>query len=167
MISDCKKSTCTIGAKKYSHILQIDTFNCYRYRLITIDIGLWLPPDPWECYRSTIDSWTLFCNKILSENFRTNFPSTFCRGASLPCAFCKSVSFPCRFCNVDEVSSGPVYLIPSWQEFCLGHRAKCLKRGWEINVWKRGVYTSHCVSLCHDEWRVAGFEHSLSRQRLL
>ncbi len=46
--------------------------------------------------------WSLFCQKILSENFRTYFPSTFC----------KRTSFQSAFFNKDEFSLGPVFLIP-------------------------------------------------------
>ncbi len=46
--------------------------------------------------------WSLFCRKVLSINFRTNFPSTFC----------KRTSFQSAFFNEDEFSLGPVFLIP-------------------------------------------------------
>ncbi len=41
--------------------------------------------------------------KILSENVRTNFPSTFC----------KRTSFQSAFFNVDEFSLGPVFIEPN------------------------------------------------------
>ncbi len=43
--------------------------------------------------------WSLFCQKILSVNFRTNFPNTFC----------KRTSFQSAFFNEDEFSLGPVF----------------------------------------------------------
>ncbi len=45
--------------------------------------------------------WSLFCQKLLSENVWANFTSTFC----------KRTSFQSAFFNADEFSLGPVFLI--------------------------------------------------------
>ncbi len=64
------------------------------------DIGLLLTV-AMKCLHSS-----LFCQKILAQNFRTNFPSTLC----------KRTSFQSAFFNVDEFSLGPVFIEPpySW-----------------------------------------------------
>ncbi len=94
-MSTNKRSAYTIGA---THIL----INCKLTRLIVIDIG-WSPViSVCDCHLihdndiaqlSTAATkylhWSLFCKKILSENFRTKFPRTFC--------------------NVDEFSLGPIF----------------------------------------------------------
>ncbi len=84
-------------------------------RLIVIDI-VWSPVisvcdchlihgnniGPFSATATKYLHWALVCKKILSENFRTNFPSTFCKGAS----------FLTTFCNVDKFSLGPVFIEP-------------------------------------------------------
>ncbi len=81
VISASKRSECIIGAKKISNILQIGTFDCYRYRLITSDIGLGLSSHSCQCCRPTIDSGNeisalniVLQKKKQSEYFRKNFP---------------------------------------------------------------------------------------------
>ncbi len=49
--------------QKYSKILRIVTFNCYRYR-----------PIPLSTAAPKYPHWALFCKKLPWENFRMNFP---------------------------------------------------------------------------------------------
>ncbi len=78
---------------------------CKWYRLITSDIGLGLSSHPRQWLWLTIDSgydlhWSLFCQKVLSENVWSNFPSTFC----------KRTSFQSAFFNEYQFSLGPVFI---------------------------------------------------------
>ncbi len=95
------RSTCTIGAKIFQY-----TSNWHIYLLSISAEHQWyrfvIAISSMAMMSAHYHHWALLCKKILSENFRTNFPSTFCKGAS----------FPSTFCNVDEFSLGPAFLIP-------------------------------------------------------
>ncbi len=76
--------------------------------------------------------WSLFCQKVLSKTFRTNFPSTFC----------KRTSFQSTFFNVGEFSLGPVFLIP-----VIIHKNWQVKGNFIQTFSRKMLYeTSKCVS---------------------
>ncbi len=124
VISADKRSVWTSGAKNITVYLNL-TRLCGRFWpswpilplinkiKIVFDIGWSSAISAWDCHLIHDDGigllstaatkclhWSLFCQKILSENFRTNFPSTFC----------KRTSFQSAFFNKDEFSLGPVFI---------------------------------------------------------
>ncbi len=120
VISDSKMSVWTSGAKNITLYFKLAWLcghcwpSCPIQPLINkktvSDIGWFLAIAAWDCHlihdngihllsRAAVKRlhWSLFCQKILSENFRTNFPSKFCKRTSF---------------QSDQFSLGPVFLIP-------------------------------------------------------
>ncbi len=107
------------GPCAQSYHQSIKPKNCKWYRLITSDIGLGLSSHPRQWLWLTIDSgydlhWSLFCQKVLTEIVRTNFPSTFC----------KRTSFQTAHFNEYQFSLGPVFIEPRFEvrSFSIGRQ---------------------------------------------
>ncbi len=88
--------------------------------------------------------WSLLCQKILSENFRTNFPSTFC----------KRTSFQSAIFNVGAFPLGPIfpYTVNQRISFNLGYKDL---RKYRI-----------CVNTCKAATRSLVFQPSCQRQNV-
>ncbi len=128
VISASKRPVCTSGAKNITVYFKL-TRSCgdcgpscsilpliNKIKIVS-DFGWSTAVSAWDCHLihdndigllSTAAMkclhWSLFCQKILFVNFRTNFPTTFC----------KRTSFQSAFFNEDEFSLGPVFLIPDY-----------------------------------------------------
>ncbi len=126
VISASKRSVWTSGAKNITLYFKLTRScgDCWpscpilpligKIKIVS-DIG-WSPAiSAWDCHLIHDNGigllsiaamkclhWSVFCQEILSVNFRTNFPSTFCN----------RTSFQSAFFTQDQFSLGPVFLLP-------------------------------------------------------